>query len=193
MVLAVLQSGLIAASKVRLHRGLGIAGAVLAALMVPVGALAQLAQTHRVVASGLYLRDPVSANFVLIGALLVILVVFPALVVTGIYFRRRPQAHRRLMTLATVSLLPPALVRLTSLAALGPATPLVAFALQDLFIAALLVYDFQTRKKLHPASIWGGALIALFQAALLSPLLRSAAGADLAPWIASLEISALFP
>lgn len=84
-------------------------------------------------------------------------------------------------------------LRLASIAALGPVTPLVAFALQDVFVGALLVYDLRTRRTLHPASIWGGLLIALLQALLLSPLVSSASAGDFAMWIASRKISALFP
>src|SRR5438045_283819 len=159
MILVVVQTGLVANGKVRVHRRLGIAGVILAILMVPIGVLAQLAQTHRVYLSGQYMRDRVPANFVLIGALLVILVVFPTLLCAALYFRRRPQTHKRLMLLTTVSLLPPALVRLASIAALGAITPLAAFAAQDAFVAALLVYDRQTQRKLHAASIWGGLLL----------------------------------
>jgi len=193
MILALMQASLVAAGHVRVHRTLGLIGAVLALLMVPVGTLTQLAQTHRAVVSGAYMANAVLSNFLLIGALLVILVVFPTLLIAGFYFRRRPQTHKRLMLLATASLLPSALLRLASMAALGPITPLIAFALQDVFVGALLIYDLQTRRKPHPASVWGGALIVLFQAILLSPLIASDSARTFAIWLAGAKISALFP
>jgi hypothetical protein len=139
------------------------------------------------------MRNPVPANFVLIGALLVILVVFPTLLGAALYFRSRPETHKRLMLLTTVSLLPPALVRLASIARLGAITPLAAFAAQDVFVAALLIYDQQTRRKLHAASIWGGLLIVALQAVLLSPLTSSALAGEFAKSVAGLNISAAFP
>jgi hypothetical protein len=38
----------------------------------------------------------------------------------GMLYRRRPAAHKRLMLLATIALLPPALGRISFLAARGP-------------------------------------------------------------------------
>jgi hypothetical protein len=89
------------------------------------------------------------------------MVVFAILVGTGLYYRRRLEAHKRLMTLATISLMSAPIARLPL--ELLKAGPPAFFGLTDLFIVAVLVNDLTTRKKIHPATIWGGLLIVASQ------------------------------
>jgi hypothetical protein len=37
--------------------------------------------------------------------------------------------------------------------------PLVFFALTDLFLLALVVWDFRSRGRLHRATLWGGLIL----------------------------------
>jgi hypothetical protein len=41
--------------------------------------------------------------------------------------------------------------------------PPAFFGLTDLFIVAMLVYDLATRRKVHPATIWGGLVVVASQ------------------------------
>jgi len=41
--------------------------------------------------------------------------------------------------------------------------PLAFFGLTDLFIVALAIWDFRTRGRLHPVTLWGGLLIIVSQ------------------------------
>jgi hypothetical protein len=50
-----------------------------------------------------------------------------------------------------------------------------ALVLVDLFLAALVAYDFTTRRRLHPATLWGGGFL------LVSEPLRVAIGYS-QPW-----------
>jgi hypothetical protein len=43
------------------------------------------------------------------------------------------------------------------------AGPPAFFGLTDLFIVALLAYDLVTRRRIHPATIWGGLVIVASQ------------------------------
>ena len=84
--------------------------------------------------------------------------VFAILVGLGLYYRRRPQVHKRLMLLATVALLPPPLARMRMLNALGPQA---FFGVTLVFIVAMVAHDYTTRRRVHAVSVWGGLFLAL--------------------------------
>jgi hypothetical protein len=161
IVLFVVQTALISARRTGLHRRLGIAGGLLAAAMLFVGTtLAVEATRHPLpgVPSGLppplvFLVIPLSG-----------LAEFTVLLAAGLYSRRKPDVHKRLMLLATVTLLPAALGRLVFpgglLDVLGlPVGMLTLTAITALFVGACLIYDRGTRGRVHPASVWGGAFL----------------------------------
>jgi len=151
VLLFLAQTRLVAAQRVDLHRKLGIAGAVGAALVVVIGAATALDPLAR--GSGVPGIDP--RRFLAVPFF--DLVVFAALVSAGIRARHDPQSHKRLMLLAAISLLPPAIARL----------PLVverlglpgAFGVADLCILPVAGWDLATRGRLHPATLWGGLLM----------------------------------
>lgn len=84
--------------------------------------------------------------------------VFASLVGVGFYFRRRVDVHKRLMLLATISILPAATARLP-FAFIQQVGPLAFFGLADLFIVPCLLYDLGARGHLHRATVWGGLVI----------------------------------
>jgi|MudIll2142460700_1097286.scaffolds.fasta_scaffold45737_2 hypothetical protein len=151
MALLVVQVRLVAAGRIGLHRRLGLAGAAVAALMVGVGTLTALHGVVRGVSPGGL--DP--RRFLAVPLFAV--VVFAILVGAGIRARRDPQSHKRLLTLATVALLPPALARWV-IVYLGFGPPAV-LALGTLFVIPLVAWDLVTRGRLHPATLWGGLLV----------------------------------
>jgi hypothetical protein len=65
------------------------------------------------------------------------------------------------MTLSMITLLPAPIARLQF--PMLPPGPPTFFGLADLFIVVMLVYDLSTRRKVHPATIWGGLLIVASQ------------------------------
>ncbi len=77
------------------------------------------------------------------------------------YYRHRADVHKRLMTLATIALLSAPIARLPF--EFMKAGPPAFFGLTDLFIVVLLVYDLATRRRVHPATAWGGLLIVASQ------------------------------
>ena len=62
------------------------------------------------------------------------------------------------MLLATIALLPPALGRMRVLNAVGPQA---FFGVTVLFIAAVVAYDYWTRRRVHAVSLGGGLFLAL--------------------------------
>ena len=153
MVLLVVQARLVAARKIALHRRLGLASIGLAVLMVCVGTVTALQAVGRGVSPpGLDAR-----RFLVVP--LFALLVFAVLFAAAIVERRNPQAHKRLMLLATIGLLPPALARwFIFYLGLGPPAVLGA---TTLFLVPLVVWDLRTLGRLHPATLWGGLFVVL--------------------------------
>ena len=79
---------------------------------------------------------------------------------TGLALRRRLETHKRLMTLATIALMSAPLARIPWVFRAGPPG---FFGLTDLFIVAMLVYDLATRRRVHPATVWGGLVLVASQ------------------------------
>jgi hypothetical protein len=152
----VAQTTLVASGRTYLHRKMGIAGAVLAALVVIVGTTVAITRVRTGVSP---IPGVPPLSFLAIP--LFDMLVFAILVSTAIFLRRRLEAHKRLMTLAMITLLPAPIARMSFLPL--PPGPPTFFALADLFIVAMLVYDLTTRRKIHPATIWGGLLVVASQ------------------------------
>jgi hypothetical protein len=151
------QTTLVASGRTYLHRKMGIGGAVLAALVLIVGTTVAIMRVKAGRPSPIPGVSPLS--FMAIP--LFDMVVFAILVGTALYLRRRLESHKRLMTLSMITLLPAPIARMSFLPL--PPGPPTFFALADLFIVALLVYDLVTRRKVHPATTWGGLLVVASQ------------------------------
>ena len=83
--------------------------------------------------------------------------VFAALFAAAVALRGRPETHKRLMLLATLSLLDAAVARwpFPSLVA----TPLGYYGIADAFILVAILYDFASRRSVSPVYVWGGLAI----------------------------------
>ena len=151
-LLTVMQGWLIRVHRPRLHRRLGYVAAGYSAIVIVFGMLANLRLISEI-------DSPADGENIVIWGNFFALVLFAAFVSLAVVFRKRPEAHKRLMLLASVSIVGPALARF-------PRWPIFAgglaagrnYAIAGLLtmLALLLAYDVVTRKKLHPAT-WGGA------------------------------------
>jgi hypothetical protein len=148
MVLLVTQTSLIASNRVALHRRLGIAGAVLAVVLVVMGALVAITRTSE----GL-MGNKGTPPLVFLAVPLVGMLAFAVLVGAALYWRRRSATHKRLMLIATLELVTAAVFRLP---VIGAAGPVAFFGVTDLFVLAIAAYDWLTLRRLHPATLWGG-------------------------------------
>jgi len=156
IVLLVAQTSLVAGRRTELHRKIGPYGAGLAVAMVVLGAVGALVAARR--ATG-FTQVPIPPlQFLAIPIFDMLL--FAAFVWMAIALRGNPQTHKRLMLLATVNLVTAAIARWPGVLDLGP---LAFFGLTDLFIVALAIWDFRTRGRLHPVTLWGGLLIIVSQ------------------------------
>lgn len=175
-VLFLAQVGLIAKHRVAVHRRLGVAGATLAGFMVIVGSITALRFLRNSVQTPSAFGPPAPEFF---GFLLFDLYVFGGLVASAIILRRHREAHRRLMLLATLSMISPGVVRIPfdhlspRLAFLGSGGPGGLFALDLLLLYACIAYDTWRTRRLHPAFLIGGVFICFGDSTLLGRLVHS--------------------
>jgi hypothetical protein len=164
MGLFIAQTLLIATARVATHRRLGVLGAALALVMVIVGTAMTIDALRRGV-------DPlgVDPRVWWLGTTLPPMFLFAVLVSAAIVIRHRVEAHKRLMLLATLNLVGPAMGRI-ALFYLGPAL-VTPFTVGTLVVLVLVPigYDLATRRRVHPALLAGGA------ATIAAPWLMSAA------------------
>jgi len=151
--LFITQTTLVATKRTRTHMRLGIAGGVLAALMVIVGTVTAIIR-----AKAFEPPPGFSSPLIFLTIPLGDMLVFSILVAAAFYFRRRLDIHKRLMLLATITILPAAIARLP-FAFIQQYGPLAFFGLTDLFIIPCLIYDLITRGRPHRSTVIGGALI----------------------------------
>jgi hypothetical protein len=162
------QATLVARGRTDLHRRLGVAGAALAAGMVVLGLATAIDMVRRGVSPP---GAPPPLSFFAIPFFSI--VAFGILVAAAVLLRRNSGAHKRLMVLATIAMLPAAIARWPLP---GANIPPVFLGLSDLFILACMVHDLRTRGRVHPATIWGGLFVVLLQ-----PLQLAILGT--APWL----------
>ena len=165
IVLLVVQTALISARRTAVHRKLGVVGGGLAVLMLIVGYMAAVTAARRG-----FSTPGLPPPLVFFAVPLLDMVVFPLLVGAALYYRRTPAAHKRLMLLSTIAILPAAVARLPGVLPYGP---LMFFGLTNILVAAMLVYDWITLGRVHPATIWGSLLFILSQ-----PLRIAISGTD---------------
>jgi len=151
VVLFLVQTTLVAGRKVALHRRLGIAGAVLALVMVVVGVRTAVTAAARGSA------PPGVDPLVFLAVPLFDMLCFAGFVTAAVWLRARKEAHKRLMLLAYASIITAAVGRIAG-ASLGP---LLALGLSLTFVLAGVIYDVASRGRVHPAYVWGGTLLAV--------------------------------
>jgi len=145
IVLLLTQSLLVRTGNVHLHRQLGVAGAVLAAVMVALGVwTALVAAAHGTIGDRVH-APPLEFLIVPLGQILI----FGVLTAVAIALRRRPEVHRRLMIVATIHLTPPAVVRAAQ-GLLHVDSPLPALVIASALVILCIVYDAVTRGRVHP-------------------------------------------
>ena len=155
ILLFFVQTVLIASNQIAIHRRLGIAGAGLAVLLVMVGLATAVAFARR--------NFPTAGTGVLrfLATPFADMLVFAILTMAGIWCRRRPEAHKRLMLVATIGLLGAAISRWPI--AIMRTGPLAFFVVTDLFVLVGILHDLWSQRRIHPAYIWGGLLLVASQ------------------------------
>jgi len=149
------QTVLVASDRIDLHRRLGVAGTILGGLMIAVTVQVSIEAIRKGQA---VLVMSALQSLVFYGAPHVDIILFATLAIAGLLFRGRPEIHRRLMLLATIALLDAVADRLPILWRGGRKAH---FLVQDMFVAAGIIYDLVSRGRVNRAYVWGGLLILL--------------------------------
>src|SRR5450631_1246557 len=174
VVLLVLQTGLIAAHRVRWHRRVGVFGAVWAALLVIVGSFTTLHAAAREVRGH---TDFAASQVVITSLDLLQMLFFAGFVAIAIWQRHRPAYHKRLMLLTIACMLPDALARLPVSFMAGATEVDLNLRIMvglDLFIIICVGLDTLWHRRLHPAFGWGALLfVGAFHLALYSTQSRA--------------------
>jgi hypothetical protein len=145
-------------------------------MVAVLGTVVSLGLAKREVAAN---QDSGGALLLLAFQLFSIVLVFVVLVSLALYLRRRPDYHKRLMVLAMLSLLGPALTRL----------PLPFIANHDVSVAIVIdisclllciLADTLRNRRLHPVFGWGGSL-------LIGSIFVVAAFAQSSLWIRTMQ------
>jgi hypothetical protein len=174
ILLLVTQTSLVSAGRLDIHRRLGIAGFILASLMVIVGVLAA---TDSLVRADVRGRD---ARFFYIVPLTDI-VIFATLMFFAYRKRSDSAAHKRLIFLATTALLIAATARWPWF---HQRSLLRATLLCECFLVILIAYDLWSTHKLHRVTLWAGAFLVAVQQ-LRIPLGHTHAWIAFAAWVQS--------
>jgi len=151
--LFIVQVRLVAAGRTDLHRRLGVVGAILVVLILVVGVATGIDAARRGASPA---PDVSPLMFMVIP--LVDVVIFAVLVGVALWNRRRSDTHKRLMLLATVSILAPGFARLP-LGFIQQGGLPVIIVLTLLSVIICVTVDTVRNRRLHPAFGWGGALV----------------------------------
>ncbi len=167
------QTWLAATGRMQHHRAWGVAGVSLATAMVFVGFATGIASMQKDVAGGFAHQARAFAIVPLTAAVL-----FAVLVAWAVVTVKKPETHKRLMMLATLSILQAPIGRFFFLTVgggggpgsrpgSGPPAPAVttvgAGAVVAVLIAVALVYDWRKNGKPHPVYVFGGAAVVLIE------------------------------
>lgn len=156
-----IQSLLITKSRFGIHRRIGWAGLLVAAVVLVSGIHTSYNMVPRNAALGEVTAADIALYETVTTADLTAFVLFPGLVLSAILFRRRSDVHWRLVLLASVSILGPALARIASWLAEFP-NPIPGILLL-LAITTVCIHDLRTRSRVHVATAMGGGFtITLF-------------------------------
>jgi len=177
MLLQLLQSWLVASGRTAHHRDVGLLGVSLATSMVIATLLAAVNRAEIFLAQGHTLAG--SSTFV--GTATLDMIAFATVLTIALVNVHRPETHRRLVLIATISLVGAAVTRIYAVFALQALlTAGTQFHVDlpvlttDLLLAAPLIHDLRTRKSIHRANSVGvGALLTLH--VFRVPLLASGA------------------
>ena len=182
------QTRLAATGRVTRHREIGLIGISLATAMTFLGLLVAVASAHRAGALG-FLNEAKQFMIVPVSGI----VMFAILFACAIAYVKDREVHKRLMLVATASILDAAIARwfLTFLApppvpGASPVPPVPVTIppalLCDLFIVAGIVHDWRTRGRPHSVYLIAGGAV-LVQQLLRAPVATTALWDSIAVWL----------
>lgn len=186
-----LQARLVGTGRVRHHRAFGLAGISLATLMLVLGMALAIATLRHRLAEG----DGNAARSFLIVSFSQVSMFF-GFFVAAIANIERPEWHKRLIIVATLAALGAAIQRFIIIFRTGqprgidpPAPPVFSSLYASLTVCgillAIMVWEWHTRKRVHPA--WSIGFVVILSIVLLRiPFSQTEAWLNFAQWFAEL-------
>ena len=179
------QTWLAAHGRIGRHRELGVAGVALACAMCIVGVATATSSLDRAEAAGF---GPAGRAFSVVS--FTALLFFAVLVAVAVLNVRNPATHKRLMLVATASLLQAGVGRWFALFlrppdAAGPpraAVTVLPGLASDLLIVAAMIHDRRTRGRVHPV-YWIACAVLVALQVLRVPLSTTPAWIRFTEWI----------
>jgi hypothetical protein len=177
ILLFITQICLISAGRVDIHRRLGIAGFLLACLMVVLGVWVATAQLARYAGSP---AGPTDAKVFYITPVTNMLI-FVTLIFFAFRKRSNPAAHKRLILIATIALIEPAIIRWPlGFIRNGMSASLIQFA----FLLPVVSYDLWSTRMIHRATLWASVFL-VFLELIKFPIGSTNAWRTFATWVQS--------
>ena len=188
-LLFVAQARFAATGRFEHHRGLGLIGISLATAMLFAGVMVAVASIETGIARG---NGDHARAFSIVP--LTIIVSFAVIVAAALANIRRPDVHMRLMLVAAISVLPPAVARIVFLllapSGAGPGSgslppvemTLVPALLTDLLLLVAIGHDWRTRRRPHRVYVITGLAIVAIQIARV-PLAYTSAWRAVTEWL----------
>ncbi len=161
LVFFVVQASLVATNRTDVHRRIGVAGAIVGAAVLVVGVLLTVQIPGWLATQGLDFSIEenlqrwsriVWGDFGNMGA-------FGAFFGFALFFRHRTEIHKRLMLLASISILGPALARMYGLLGIDAISGrMFSWLGLVMLILALVTYDLSKDRRVHIVTLIGGPL-----------------------------------
>jgi hypothetical protein len=153
----VLQTAFVASYRTDIHRRFGWVAAALGVATFLISVVVTLAFVVRQAAAGLDTPDSVAAIRIF-WANLAALLSFALVLAIGIASRRQPVVHKRLMLLAAITVVQPAIARIRRWPVFeGVNVDAFNLGVLSLLIGALAVHDIISKRRIHPVTLAGGA------------------------------------
>lgn len=149
--LLIVQSTLVAAGRRALHRRLGVGGATVGVSIVVLSPFVVIWSMPRFLSS-----EPIELTAVVFYGDMVAIGTFAALLTMALWMRREPEAHSRLMWLASIPIVAPALGRASIVMA---GTPLTGLVMQMSLPLLLVAHDWIMMRRIHRVTIWGSSIV----------------------------------
>jgi hypothetical protein len=179
MLLLIVQTSLVRAHRVDIHRKLGLAGFALACVMVVLGLLAAADALSRNVAPIPHLNAKTFYT-IRLGDMLI----FSTLIFFAYRMRRNPVAHKRLILIATIAIMDAAIDR----------WPLafvhhnhVSELFNYSFLLFIVLYDVWSTGKVQRVTVWASLFVIVMQQ-LRIPVGHTSTWQAFATWVQSLHV-----
>jgi hypothetical protein len=194
LLLFLIQATLIATGRTAVHRRLGVVCPVLALVLIILRYAVLIGFGRRgydlsgdvmraTSRAGSPLRNPAGLLFPLAG-----LLNFGVLVAAGLWYRHRPEIHKRLMLFALIPLAGEPFIHLVGHLAhhwpsLRGAGIRISVPITILLLFASAIYDRASRGRIHPVSLWVPVLLFAWQNVLVFVVFPSAVWLEFAAWL----------